>query len=229
MSIRKTIGDCMLTVVKGAWEILPPVLAAIPPTAVAGNVLIQVKNAMGKLEKRVEKVEKSVDEIEKNVTEQQKVHDALQEIINECGGEQKFKEILFSELKNVITDNNIANPKFINCAIFTVKSGYSLSEEEQSRLFDTLTGEIEADDKQTAEFVYHFRDDYFAGDYYACDNAIQMEDSYIAFNFDEYRSIEYSEEDLEFIRDEMNKIVGRDVFGEYEGFGTDDENPYDPN
>ena len=111
-------------------------------------------------------------------------------------------------------------------AIEFTKDGDSLSDAEQEKLLGTLNGELEAEDAETDSFVKDFCNDYFAGDYEACDNPIELGQEYISFNFDDANDHEYLEDDLKTIMDELNRIVGRKVLCEYEGFGTDDSVRY---
>ena len=103
-----------------------------------------------------------------------------------------------------------------------IRSENSLSESEQDKLIDILTGGFDGENKEINTFVRVFQEDYFGDDILACDNPIEIAENYIAFNFDDFTNHEYLEDDLKTIMEMLNKIVGRDVFGEYEWFGTDD-------
>ncbi len=89
-----------------------------------------------------------------------------------------------------------------------------------------MTQEETLEDAELNRFITLFVNDYFGGDMTDCDYPCELEPEYLAFNFDDTADHEYSEEDLVLIRDELNKIIGRQVFDEYEGYGTDDSVEY---
>ena len=205
MITREKGIEIMKVVAKGTWNSLPAILSVIPATAIAGKVLVEVK----KIADEAAKVGKNSEEIK----------EAVQKLVNDCGGENNFAKEVTEELKQ---NRDNTNPKYINCAIFTVNQGEVLTEEEQEKLASILLKEISLGDAKLDNFVKIFIEDYFAGDVCTCDNAYEIEAEYMAFNFDDTRDIEYNEEDLVYIRDEFNKILGRQVFDDYEGYGTDD-------
>ncbi len=205
MISRRESFHIVKTVAKGTWEHLPTVLAVIPATAVAGKVLCEIK--------------KIGEEVKATGQTQEKQLEALNQLIEKYGGKAEFEKKLREELK---TERDAKNPTYINCAIFEVSAGESLSEADQKKLIDTLMGELEPETDKIAKFVTAFREDYFGDNYEACDNAIEIDKGYISFNFDDMTDHDYDEEDLETICEYLNEIVGRDVFGDYEGLGTDD-------
>lgn len=206
---RKQMYAVVTAVAKGTWEHLPTILALIPATAVAGRVLVEIKKIGEQVKAQGQTEEKQLECIKK--------------LINECGGETEFKKKLHEELK---VERDSKNPTYINCAIFEVCADASLSETEQQKLMDTLLGELEPKTDEIARFVNAFREDYFGDDYETCDNAIEIGMGYISFNFDDMSDHKYDEEDLQVICDMLNRIVGRKVFDEYEGLGTDDSCVY---
>ena len=197
---RKQAFNILKVVTKKTLYNIPEILAAIPATAVVGELIVVVKK---------------IYEDTKN--EEMKV--ALDKIIKEKGGPEAFLRLLIGEVKE---ESDPDNPKYINCAIFMVEAGKELSDEEKDKLVGVLTGEIEAGTNEISEFVDDFRDEYFCGDYESCDYPIEIDDGYIAFNFDDCSDHDYSEDDLKLIMNKMNAIVGREAFYEYEGAGTDD-------
>lgn len=192
-------------IAKGAWNCVPEILAKIPAAAIAGKVLTEVKKAYEE-----EKAAKGQEE-------------AIAPVIERCGGKAEFEKKLRQELRE---ERDSKNPAYINCAIFQTNAGDCLSKSEQKKLEDTLKGEIKAETAELASFADAFREDYFADDYAACDNPIEIGESYIAFNFDDTSDHPYDEEDLKMIMDSMNKMIGREAFCEYEGAGTDDSVGY---
>lgn len=206
---RRESFHLVKAVAKGTWEHLPAILAVIPATAVAGKVLVEIK--------------KIGEEVKATGQTQEKQLEALKQLIEKYGGMAEFKKILREELK---AERDFKNPTYINCAIFEVSAGDSLSEADQKRLIDTLMGELEPETDKIAKFVDAFRGDYFGDNYEACDNAIEIGEGYISFNFDDMTDHDYNEEDLKTICEYLNEIVGRDVFDDYEGFGTDDSVEY---
>lgn len=104
---------------------------------------------------------------------------------------------------------------------FEVNADDAFPEAEQQKLTDTLTGESEPENTNIERFVSEFREDYFGDNYDACENAIETGEDYIAFNFDDMSDHTYDENDLKIICDMLNQIVGRTIFNEYEGYGTD--------
>lgn len=195
----------MKAVAKGAWNNLPSILAVIPATAIAGKVLVEIK-----------KIASDVADTNKDVKETKA---QVKQLINAHGGADEIKK----ELKE---NRDPKNPTYINCAIFMVTQGYSLSQIEMNRLMSVLTQEETLEDAESNRFITLFVNDYFSGDITDCDYPCELEAEYLAFNFDETADHEYSEEDLVLIRDELNKILGRQVFDEYEGYGTDDSVEY---
>lgn len=201
--------NMLKVIVKGTWDRLPEILSAIPATVLAGKVLSEVRDI--------------VEEARKANADSKELKDKIDKLVKENGGEEAFGKELSEELAQQCAEN----PKYINCAIFTVKSGEHLSEDEQEQLLGILTGEMESEDSQVSNFIRAFTEDYFSGDMDSCDNACEMDESYIAFNFDDSTDHEYLEEDLIFIRDSLNRIVGREVFDRYEGAGADVSVNYD--
>ena len=193
-------------IAKGTWNNLPAILSVIPATAIAGKVLVEVK--------------KIADEVKASGKAQE---EAVNKLIEECGGEAEFKKKLHDEVKS---ERDTKNPKYINAAIFCINGAEGLSDEEQEKLVDTLTGEAEAETGEIARFVDAFCEDYFASDHDSCDCPIEIGQEYIAFNFDDMSDHPYDEEDLQIIMDELNKILGRAAFSEYESLGTDDSCEY---
>ena len=213
MKTENVYISMMKAVVKKTWDMLPDILAEFPTTAVAGRILTEIK----KIGEEVKKSCQSKEEADKAYTE------AVNEVIESCGGKTAFEKEIRQEIKAECASRN---PKYINCAIFLVDAGDSLSDTEQEKLLGILTGELEAEDAEMDSFVKAFCEDYFAGAYEACDNPIELGQEYISFNFDDANDHEYLEDDLKTIMDELNRIVGRKVLCEYEGFGTDDSVRY---
>lgn len=178
----------------------------IPATAIAGKILAEVR----KIAEEVKISGKTQEEL-------------LNQLVEKCGGKAEFKKKLQKELE---TECNTRNPKYINAAIFIVADGDGLSDEEQTQLIETLLGESETETEEITKFVDAFCEDYFSSDYTACDNPIEIGQSYIAFNFDDMSDHPYDDEDLELIMDMLNKIVGREAFCEYESLGTEDSCGY---
>lgn len=206
---RKETFNLVKAVAKGTWEHIPTILTLIPATAVAGKVLVEIK--------------KIGEEVKATGQTQEKQLEALNQLIEKYGGKAEFEKKLREELR---AERDVKNPMYINCAIFEVSAGNSLSEADQKKLIDTLLGALEAETDKIAEFVSAFREDYFGDNYEACDNAIEVGEGYISFNFDDMSDHEYDEEDLATICEYLNEIVGRSVFDEYDGFGTDDSCSY---
>lgn len=205
MISRKKAVDIMKVVAKGAWDNLPAILAVIPATAIAGKVLGEIK-----------KIASDVADTNKDVKETKA---AVEKIINANGGVSNFT----NEIKNELKENRDSqNPKYINCAIFTVAQGDCLSQTELDRLVSILAQEETLEDAGLNKFITLFVDDYFGGCVEDCDYPYEMEPEYVVFNFDDSVDHDYSEEDLVLIKDDLNKILGRQVFDEYEGYGTDD-------
>ena len=212
ISREKTV-QLLKVVVKGAWDALPAILVAIPTTAIAGKILVELKKSIDKA-----KAEGKSDKEAGKATA-----DTAKKLVQESGGVIGF----IKELKKEVKENrDVKNPKYINCAIFSVHAEEKLTGEDQERLISVLFEGEETEDGELNHFVELFVNDYFGGDAEACDNAYEVEAEYVAFNFDDSCDHEYSEEDLVLIRDELNKIVGRDVFEDYEGAGTDDSVEY---
>lgn len=202
----KAIAEC-------AWDRFPDILAEIPVTAVAGKVLREIQ-------KICEDVKTACELKEGNDIS---FKEALNQLIAKCGGIAEFKKKLREELKEA-RDNQ--NPKYINAVIFCISDAPILSGAERTKLFDVLIGESEAETEEIEKFVNAFCEDYFASDYEACDYPIEVGVEHIAFNFDTESEHPYNEEDLELIMDMLNKILGREVFNEYEGLGMDDNVGY---
>lgn len=205
MISRENVVSIMKAVAKGTWNSLPTILTLIPATAVAGKVLCEVK----KIADDAVAAKKSSEETKA----------AVDEFIRKNGGEDAVASEIKQELKEA---RDPKNPKYINCAIYTVKSGDCLSEEEMDKLSALLSGETEAEDNNTKLFLQAFIEDYFAGDIASCDYPLELDPNYIAFNFDDSADHEYLDEDLALICEELNRIVGRNAFDDYEGYGTDD-------
>lgn len=216
MISRKNAVEITKAVAKGTWNNLPSILSVIPATAIAGKVLTEIK----KIATDVEQTKKDVTETKEDVKE---IKAQMEQIKEANGGEENLREQILAELKN---NRDPKNPKYINCAVFRVREDDSLSEEDMSRILSVLTFEETVEDTDLNRFVELFIEDYFDGDMTECDYPYELEPEYLAFNFDEWTDHEYSEEDLVLIRDELNKIVGRQVFDEYEGCGTDDSVGY---
>lgn len=196
-------------VAKGTWEHLPAILAIIPATAVAGKVLCEIK--------------KIGEEVKATGQTQEKQLEAMNALMEKYGGKAEFEKKLREELK---AERDAKNPEYINCAIFEVSAGESLSEADQQKLIDTLMGELEPETDEIINFVNEFREEYFGDNYEACDNAIEIDEGYISFNFDDMSDHPYDEAYLAHICKNLNEIVGRDVFDDYEGWGTDDSCEY---
>ena len=145
-----------------------------------------------------------------------------EEILSDPDMDKEMKELK----KEVKENREVKNPKYINCAIFSVNPEDKLTEEEQELIISILFEGAETDDEELNRFVGLFIEDYFGGNAEACDNAYEVEAEYVAFNFDDSRDHDYSEDDLVLIREELNKIVGREAFEDYEGAGTDDSVEY---
>lgn len=205
MISRRKSFHIVKAVAKGTLENLPTMLTLIPATAIAGKVLIEIK--------------KIGEEVKATEEAQEKQLEDLNQLIEKYGGKAEFERKLREELK---AERDAKNPMYINCAIFEVSAGDSLSEADQQKLIDTLMGDLEPETDKIAKFVDAFREDYFGDDYEACDNAVDIGEGYILFNFDDMSDHNYDEEDLVIICEYLNEIVGRDVFDGYEGFGTDD-------
>lgn len=191
------------------WVHLPKLMECIPATAVAGKILgelIQIYEEAKELGQTQEEQAAKVNQL-----------------IEKCGGEAQFKKKVREELK---AERNPKNPAYINCVIFEVNADDSLSEAEQQKLTDTLTGDLEPENTNIERFVSEFREDYFGDNYDACENAIETGEDYIAFNFDDMSDHTYDENDLKIICDMLNQIVGRTIFNEYEGYGTDNSCEY---
>lgn len=213
MISRDKVVQIFKVIAKGAWEALPAILVAIPATAIAGKILVEIKKSMDKAKaegKTEEEVKKAGADTTKN-------------LVKESGGVFGFVKALKKEVKE---NREVKNPNYINCAIFSVDPEDKLTEEEQELIISVLFEGAETEDDKLNRFVELFINDYFGGDAEACDNAYEVEAEYVAFNFDDSRDHDYSEEDLVLIRDELNKIVGREVFVDYEGAGTDDSVEY---
>ncbi len=191
------------------WAHLPKLMECIPATAVAGKIL-------GELIQIYEEA-KELGQTQEEQTAK------VNQLIEKCGGEAQFKKKVREELK---AERNPKNPAYINCAIFEVNADDSLSVAEQQKLADTLTGDLEPENTNIERFVSEFREDYFGDNYDACENAIETGEDYIAFNFDDMSDHTYDENDLKIICDMLNQIVGRTIFNEYEGYGTDDSCEY---
>lgn len=213
MVARENRKEVVMALAKGTLHSLPAILAAIPATAIAGKILIEVK----KIGEEVKAAGKSKEE------EEAVYKEAVRQLVERYGGKAAFLEAIRKELK---AERASKNPTYINCAVFETAVNDSLSELEQQKLVDTLTSKAEAETVEIARFANAFREDYFGDNYEACDNAIEIGEGYIAFNFDDMSDHPYDEEDLKTIRDMLNKMVGREVFDEYEGFGTDDSCGY---
>lgn len=192
------------TIMKSVWSHVPGILAAIPPTAVAGKIMTELK--------------KIVQEVKESEKEK-----ALAQAVEKCGGAAEFVKELRQEIKMQYGGRN---PRYMNFAVFLVAEGESFSKEEQMKLEDTLKGELEAETKEIATFVNAFREEYFSDNYDACENAIETDEDNISFNFCDMTDHPYDEDDLKIIMDKMNEILGRKVFCEYIGFGTDDSVMY---
>ena len=213
MISRDKVVPILKVVAKGAWDALPAILIAIPATAIAGKILVEIKKSMDKAKAEG----KSEEEVKKAGA------DTTKNLVRESGGVFGFVKALKKEVKE---NREVKNPKYINCAIFSVDPEDKLTEEEQELIISVLFEGAETEDEELNRFVELFINDYFGGDAEACDNAYEVEAEYVAFNFDDSRDHDYSEEDLVLIRDELNKIVGREVFVDYEGAGTDDSVEY---
>ena len=213
MISRDKVVSMLKVVAKGTWDALPAILIAIPATSIAGKILVEIKKSMDK----VREEGKSDEEVKKAGA------DTTKKLVKESGGVFGFVKELKKEVKE---NREVKNPKFINCAIFFVNPENKLTEEEQELIISILFEGAEADDEELHRFVGLFIDDYFGGNAEACDNAYEVEAEYVAFNFDDSRDHDYSEDDLVLIRKELNKIVGREAFEDYEGAGTDDSVEY---
>lgn len=163
-------------------------------------------------------VRKIAEEAKAANADTKEVNDEINKLIRENGGEEAFREELMQETEQQRGEN----PKYINCAVFTSKSGMHLTEEEMESLEDALTGQAESLDSEIGKFVAAFIEDYFGGDMDSCDNAYEIDESYVAFNFDDCSDHEYLEEDLVIIQDYLNRIVGKEIFNYHAGYGTDD-------
>ena len=203
----KAIAEC-------AWNRIPNILAEIPVAATAGKVVGEVKNLC-------EDVKSACNSKEENDST---FKNELNQIISKYGGEKEFRKKLRRELK---AERDIKNPKYINAAIFSLDDEvHDLSESERHKLEDTLKGNMDAETPELSRFVSAFSQDYFANDYEACDNPVEIGNRYIAFNFDDMSDHPYDEEDLKLIMEMLNKIIERNAFCEYEGLGTDDSVDY---
>ena len=205
MISRDKIINVTKAVAKGAWDSLPSILSVIPQTMIAGKILVEVK--------------KIADNAINTGTSDDKVKEAVEAFVKEYGSVEAFKEAMLKELRE---NRDSKNPKYINCALFTVKPGDALSEEEQAFVAGVLSGEVKTELEQLNNFVRLFMDEYFGGDINACDCGYEVAAEYIAFNFDDSVDHEYDEEDLKLIMNKLNEIVGRPVFHDYEGYGTED-------
>lgn len=205
MITREQSFQFMKALAKGTWNHLPAMLAAIPATSVAGKLLAEIK-MIG-------------EEAIKAGHSPESQSETINQLIDNCGGEAEFKKQLREELK---AERTPENPVYINCAIFLIGKTDLLSKQEQDKLVDTLKGEVSPETVEIASFLDAFKEDYFGGDYESCDNAIEIGEKFIAFNFDDMADHPYDEDDLKTIMEMMNKIVGREVFIDYEGDGTDD-------
>ncbi len=203
----------MKSIAANTWDDLPELLAAIPQTATMGKVLKELKKIVENVKADCRNEEEKMEALKKEIN-------CLEE---QCGGRAAFYREAYQEVKAVCDGKN---PEFINCAIFLVCDESGLSDAKQEKLVGTLTGEIEAETKEIADFVNGFRMKYFGDDYEACENAIETGADYISFNFDDVTDHKYNEEDLAEICVYLDKIVGREVFEEYVGFGTDDSVEY---
>lgn len=215
MISKQQLNDAMKALLKSTSESIPSILEVIPETALAGRVL-------NELIKAAEKVNAAAQLSENQPAANQgedEWQNTLRRLIKEAGGETEFKKKLREELKAACDSKN---PRFINCASFFVYVGDRLSTEEQEKIVDTLTGELEAETTEIEEFVGQFRREYFGDNYDACDNAIEIEESYISFNFNDAADLPYDENDLAEICKYLNQIAGREVFDDYAGWGTDD-------
>lgn len=213
MISRDKVVQIFKVIAKGAWEALPAILVAIPATAIVGKILVELKKSMDKA-----KAEGKTDaEVGKATAETAK------KLVKESGGVLGFVKELKKEVKE---NREVKNPKYINCAIFSVNPEDKLTEEEQELIISILFEGAETDDEELNRFVGLFIEDYFGGNAETCDNAYEVEAEYVAFNFDDSRDHDYSEDDLVLIREELNKIVGREAFEDYEGAGTDDSVEY---
>jgi hypothetical protein len=181
----------------------PEILAIIPKTTMAGKLLGEVKKIIIETANDVSAARTRMDQL-----------------VDENGGSQKFTQELRQEIR---AERDKEYQKYINCVIFWVKPGDSLSAEEQDDLISVLSDEVEIEDEHIAEFVECFIQEYFGGVAdLRDDGASEIASDYLAFNFDDTTDHEYEEEDLKIICAELNRIVGREVFDEYDWYGTND-------
>ncbi|MBE5938730.1 MAG: hypothetical protein E7265_12000 [Lachnospiraceae bacterium] len=200
-------------IAKCAWELLPVILPEIPATAITGRILVELKKTMDKAKEE----EKSDIEVREEIT------GTVQNLIREFGGVADFIRGLKKEVKE---NSDVQKPKYINCVIYSVNPEEKLTMEEQEKIISVLFEQGGTNDAELGYFVTAFIEDYFGGDVKACDNAYEVEAEYVAFNFDDSCDHVYSEEYLQCLRDGLNKIVGREVFEDYVGAGTDDSVEY---
>lgn len=208
--ITKEAGIAIFKVMaKGMWTRLPTILEAIPATKIAGKVLGEIKAIIDE----AMLAGKSVEEAGK----------AVEQYVVNTGDEATMRARICEEIKQ---NRDSPNPKYINCAIFIVEKSGALNQEEQNLLKAVLLSEQTLEDEKLNEFVTWLAETYFGGEITEMDEQCVLEAEYVSFNFYEYDDIDYNEEDLIFIRDCFNRIIGRTAFGDYIGYGTDETVEY---
>ncbi len=197
IKVAKAIG-------KGTWNVLDIILEEIPQKSLTVSILKEIK--------------KTADEVIAAGKNKYDVEKAVMNVVEKNGGEAEIEKAVKAEL-NELKGNN---PTFINCAVFMVKQGEALAARDHYVIYKAIKEDAPFEDEELNEFFAEFASKYFGGDIDMCDNACELDAKYVAFNFDSYADIPYSDEYLELVCSNFNRVVGRDVFDSYIGGGTDD-------